>query len=225
MYKIYALIHPKTNEVRYIGYTKGSLTKRLRYHYYDISRGVKSHKVSWLKALGKQELTAEIIELEGGIADLQTALDRERHWISQYSNLVNSTSGGESNKVYRADVVAKMSQNRKGKMVGEDNPMYGKIREDLRQRNIENNPAKNKETAARIGAKLKELYSTDQYRQIHRDNQTTRKAVVQMDMEGNRIKEYQSIREARTEGYGGKEIKMCCDGKYRQHKGFKWQYA
>jgi hypothetical protein len=163
--------------------------------------------------------------LEGNIPDLGSALVKECEWISRYSNLTNSTSGGESNKVYRADVLAKMSQNRKGKMAGKDNPMYGKSREDLRRRNIENNPAKNKETAAKIGAKLKALYSTEEYRQIHRNSQSNCISVVQMDMQGSIVKQYPSIKSAQNEGYGGKEIKLCCEGKYQQHKGYKWQYA
>lgn len=50
MYKIYSLNDPLTNEIRYIGYTKGSLKKRLKEHIYDSNRN-KSHKCNWIRKL------------------------------------------------------------------------------------------------------------------------------------------------------------------------------
>lgn len=224
-YTIYALVHPITNEIRYIGYTSKSLKERLRYHYYDLSKKITSHKVNWLQSLKNEGLFALIIILEQDIKDLKTVLEREVFHISQHNNLVNSTSGGERNKVFCDEVKRKIGNSMRGKLVGNQNPMFGKKREDLRIRNINNNPAKNKDISAKIAATLSEKYNTPEYKLILRQSQKTCKPVNRMDFEGNILQTYKSIHEAIDQGFGSKEISKCCNGIYRQHKGFIWSFA
>ena len=124
IYKIYALIDPLTDEIRYIGYTSKSLEKRLKSHIYDCNR-TKSHKTNWINSLLNKGLKPIIKQLNE-TNEIKVCLDMEVYYISLYDNLTNSTSGGETSKTYRKDVLIKMSENRKGKYKGAEHWNYGK---------------------------------------------------------------------------------------------------
>nr|WP_319268334.1 NUMOD4 domain-containing protein [uncultured Draconibacterium sp.] len=56
-------------------------------------------------------------------------------------------------------------------------------------------------------------------------NYSGSKSVVQLDMDGNFIKEYGSLREAaRNTTATSINISFCCRGKYSQSGGYKWEY-
>ena len=50
------------------------------------------------------------------------------------------------------------------------------------------------------------------------------KKVFQYDLEGNFIREWESVHEAGRNGFNQAHIIDCCKGKYKQHKGFIWTY-
>ena len=50
------------------------------------------------------------------------------------------------------------------------------------------------------------------------------KALVQLDLEGNYIKTYQSFRDAESEGFFSNHTWNVCRGKKSQYKGYKWMY-
>lgn len=52
----------------------------------------------------------------------------------------------------------------------------------------------------------------------------TRKAVIQMDLEGNEIKEYPSISSVIKDGFIKQNVIQVCIGEYKQHKGYLWKY-
>lgn len=56
--------------------------------------------------------------------------------------------------------------------------------------------------------------------QLHRSRVSGTKSIVQCDLEGNFIAEYNSAREAI--GFDYKKISACCHGKNKSHKGYKW---
>jgi len=93
--KIYGLIDPRTNQIRYIGKTIRSLGDRLSQHMYEKA---KHHRAMWilgLKYIGLQPqiVLIETIPLEGNW------IAAERKWIAYYKSmgysLVNKTDGGE----------------------------------------------------------------------------------------------------------------------------------
>lgn len=49
--------------------------------------------------------------------------------------------------------------------------------------------------------------------------------IVQMDMEGNVIREWSSAMEAQRNGYNNGAINRCCKGKLNKHKGYRWMFA
>lgn len=51
------------------------------------------------------------------------------------------------------------------------------------------------------------------------------KPVNQYDMEGNFLKQYDSISEAQKTGFNASSISKCCNGKAKSHFGFIWEFA
>ncbi len=52
----------------------------------------------------------------------------------------------------------------------------------------------------------------------------TRK-IIQKNKNGDRIKQWDSIKEASKNGYSSSAIVLCCQGKRLHHKQYKWEYA
>ena len=92
--KIYVLKHPDTLEIRYVGKTIGSLNKRLCNHIAN-AKGNKhnKHLSNWILNIlnDKKRPIIELIEE----CDNSVWQEREKYWISQYSNLINLTKGGD----------------------------------------------------------------------------------------------------------------------------------
>ncbi len=88
VFYIYCLKDPNTLEIRYIGVTCTSLSARLSQHIYDAKKGG-TYKRNWLQNLGIKPII-EIIETCTHV----NWEERERHWISFYTNLTNTREGG-----------------------------------------------------------------------------------------------------------------------------------
>lgn len=92
---IYILIDPRTEEIRYVGWTFNT-HKRLNAHISNAKR-TKSHKAYWIKSLLdiKERPLLKIIETGNGDGWQQA----ERQWISHYrflgAPLTNATDGGD----------------------------------------------------------------------------------------------------------------------------------
>lgn len=90
---IYALIDPKSDEIRYIGYTK-NLGRRLSGHLTDKSS---THKTNWIKSLIKKK-QRPLIEIIDEVSESEKNF-WEQHYISLYKSwgvrLTNSTEGGD----------------------------------------------------------------------------------------------------------------------------------
>lgn len=96
-YKIYVMIDPRTNQVRYVGKAKHTLVKRLSGHLSSHELKQKHKRASWLKsllALGFKPIIVLIDEVKTEEVNFW-----ERHYISLYKswgfNLTNSTQGGD----------------------------------------------------------------------------------------------------------------------------------
>lgn len=57
---------------------------------------------------------------------------------------------------------------------------------------------------------------------INRNKQ--KKKILQYDLEGNFIREWESIAECGRNGFLQSKITLCCQGKRKTHKGFIWKY-
>lgn len=105
--KIYSLKHPDTLEIVYVGKTVVKLNRRLANHIAN-AKGDKHNKQlsNWILNL-LSENKRPIIEL---IEECDESIweSREMFWISQYSNLMNLTKGGNGSLGYIHDDEAKL---------------------------------------------------------------------------------------------------------------------
>jgi len=95
MATIYALIHPNTNEVRYIGKTEIGVVNRMRGHMKDRTASYRGKWIRHLKSLGLKPVCVVIED------DLSSKIvnDAEIFWIAYFkflgARLINATAGGE----------------------------------------------------------------------------------------------------------------------------------
>lgn len=92
--KIYVLKHPDTLEVRYVGKTARSLSRRLGNHIAN-AKGNKhnKHLSNWIIKIlndNKRPIIELLEECEYSVWQ-----EREKFWISQFPNLINLTKGGD----------------------------------------------------------------------------------------------------------------------------------
>lgn len=104
--KIYVLKDPNTLEIRYVGKTVRSLSRRLGNHVAN-AKGHKhnKHLSHWILKLlteGKRPIIEMIEECDHTIWQ-----EREKFWISQYSNLINLTEGGDGCEGFLHDEATK----------------------------------------------------------------------------------------------------------------------
>lgn len=121
--KIYVLIDPRNNRVRYVGWTHSTLKERLHGHISDSKRG-NNHKQNWIRELAKENLIPIIETIEETIYSKR--VEREQYWIKYYGreNLVNGTDGGEGK--IGAIASDKVKEYFSKLFSGEGNPFYGK---------------------------------------------------------------------------------------------------
>lgn len=208
---IYILRHPETFEIRYVGKTN-NIKRRFAQH--------KSKKC--LEKTGSKKLASWILKLLSNnllpIMEIIEECDdnwaeREKYWISYYSNtnLCNLSNGGEG--------------------VGHNDYTKSKIKNALtgRKRSDEEKQAISK---AMIGKKRGKYTNTEGHKKRYENPEERkkcsiklRKKVGQYDLENNLIQEFESLREAsRQLNIDCGSISKCCRNKQKQCGGFTFKY-
>lgn len=120
---IYGLACPLTNEIHYVGQTIVCPTIRYNQHISSslVEKATYTHKERWIRKLDKDNLRPSCIILEENLP-LDTLNYAECFWMERFSNLTNSTSGGQDRYILSDDVINRLSESRKGHL----NPNYGK---------------------------------------------------------------------------------------------------
>lgn len=207
MVKIYTLSHPITNEIRYIGKTKFSLEKRLKYgHLRDLNK-YNNKRVNWIKSLKSLGLEPKIELLEEVSKDQW--INSEIYWISQFKawgfRLVNMTDGGDgnNNQVFSKKTILLRSLKTKGQK-----------RTDEQKKNISD---------SLIGKPKSEIHKTNVRKSII---ELQGKSVLKYSLAGIFLEEYDSVRAAcaDTGADRGNLIKACKSSIKKVVKGFKWKY-
>ncbi len=190
--------------VRYVGKTNNPNT-RLKNHIREAkSKRYNNHRVNWVKNLlmsNSAPILEVIDETDGDWVWL------EKYWISQFKtwgfNLVNGTDGGENPPSWL------------GKTHSDE---YKKIRQALMQAN---NPSK-----GGLSDEWKNNISNAHKLNNVKPPPQTKKQIIQYTLNGLRIKDWPSIKEAaNTLGFKSTTgINLACQGKRHKAGGFKWGY-
>lgn len=95
-YKLYSLFSSRDNLERYIGYTKHTLSKRLKEHI-KCSKNNKTYKDKWIQKELKDGFKINSIEIDNSF-NFEEVNSKEIHYILLYKSfgakLVNGTKGG-----------------------------------------------------------------------------------------------------------------------------------
>jgi group I intron endonuclease len=200
---IYKLIDPITNEIRYVGKTKNSITKRLYEHLTVRNLKSNNHKNNWIKQLLKSNNKPKIEVLE--VVNEDNWIPKEIYWIKFLKengcNLTNTSDGGEGSFGY--------------KMTKES------IEKSLNTRKANNtlkrsDECKNLISKSKLGKKLSKEH-------IESVASKLRKKILQYDLNGSLIKEWEGIRVcARELGLNHRSIITYLDSN-KPLNGFIWK--
>ena len=207
-YKIYCLIDPN-GDIRYIGQTRQTLTKRLWGHI-NKNKDSDTHKRRWLNKLEIKNLTPTIKLIEE-CDSLESLNKREIFYIKKYRDdgydLVNTSDGGtggnhwvnktkEEQDIIRIKLSNVLKGKNKGKKCSEEQKEA--IRKKLTGRK---NPEHSKRMTGRVSPNRKKIYKLDDNFEV--------------------IEIYESYRKA-EEFYSIYFIKLAFKNK-RKYEGYYWR--
>lgn len=194
---IYALLDPRTEEVRYVGKT----TNPRRRFFEHLRKPANEHLARWLNALNQLGLVPNL-EILDEVGD-ETWAERERFWISRFVNLVNINPGGIATPIHSPSPEEReaLAARRRGCFVSAE------TREKLRQRALQNNPIRGKHLSVEHRARIAKAMS---------------KRVVQYTLDNVLVKVWNSVREAVA--IHGNGVQKAATGKAKTADGYKWQY-
>ena len=197
-----------TNSKVYIGQTIYSLSKRMREHIYLSEHPEFDHKCkihSAMRKYGCDKFFIEPIE-ECSEAELD---DREIYWIEQYDSFYhgyNCTLGGGGGKKISTDSILKEWS--KGKSISETADALGIDRQCVSRR------------IHSVGTSKDEISE----RSIKRISDANKKPVFQYDLDGNFIREYESLSDAQNKtGVNLYCIRGVTCGQHVSAGGFQWR--
>jgi group I intron endonuclease len=222
------LIYKITNKVNgefYVGKTMKSLSIRLYNHCYDaIKKNSKSHFHRAIRKYGKENFIIEEIELcENNLSD------REMFWISQLNPHYNQTLGGDGGILgyfHTEETKKLLSLNRKGKYVADKNPFYNQTH-TKEQKEKWSKMRKGRPSPCGFAGKSHKEESKSKTSQTLKNNPNLKRVKVsQYDIEGNFLREFQSISDAaKFVKTNPSNIKYTCEGKYKHCKNYLWKYS
>ena len=170
---------------------------------------------------------------------------RETDWIEYYDSFYcgyNLTSGGDTNVIISEETRRKLSESHKGKGLttkGKGRTPWNKgipMTEETRKRMSESHKKRqfSEETRKRMSESHKgkktwncgktNVYSDEAKRKISKAR-SKNKLINKYDLEGNFIKQYECLYDAKKENPNCSNISKVCRGKRRQDGGFIWKYA
>lgn len=210
-YKIYFLIDPFTDEVRYVGQTSTSLNRRLYQHIRDVRKSPKRDWISKIIECG----SSPIIEMVDIVNEQSICNDLEIKWIGHIRNLgyrlLNLTDGGNVTTGY------KFTEEQKNKMRGRIPWNKDRKMTDIERYKI----SKSLERYNRLNGNTfyGKKHSDISKMKISKGNS---KEVYQFDMDGNFIRKWKSCLE--VEKVIGLYVSRVCKGYRKTAGGYMWSY-
>jgi len=167
---IYALTCPETGIIRYVGKTI-DLAARYKKHLY---KNVKTRCRNWIESLKARGLKPQLrilIKTDEAFANFweTRVIKRFKETGIPLTNLTDGGEGGDTLSAHpnKEDIARRSALHRKGLMVGEKNPMYGKKHSEEHKKHLSKKiqgmydsgaitlPAKTPEQRRAIGERLK----------------------------------------------------------------------
>ena len=222
--RIYKITN-KLNGEFYIGKTIKPLSARFYNHCYDaIKRYSTSHFHRAIKKYGKENFFIEEIEICKN--DLS---NREIFWISELKPHYNQTLGGDGGILgysHTEETKELLSIKRKGKFVGEENPFYNQTHTE-EQKEKWSKMRKGQSSPCGFAGKSHKEESKSKTSQTLKNNPNVKRTkVFQYDIEGNFLREFQSISDAaKFVETNPSNIKYTCEGNFNHCKGYRWSYV
>ena len=222
--RIYKITN-KLNGKFYVGKTMKSLSTRFYKHCYDaVKRNSRCYFHKAIRKYGKENFVIEEIEV------CQNDLgNREIFWISSLKPEYNQTLGGDGGILgYSNTEETKelLSLKRKGKFVGEENPFYNQTH-TKEQKEKWSKMRKGQSSPCGFAGKSHKEESKSKTSQTLKNNPNIKRIkVFQYDIEGNFLREFQSISDAaKFVETNPSNIKYTCEGKFKHCKGYRWSYV
>ena len=222
--RIYKITN-KLNGKFYVGKTMKSLSTRFYKHCYDaVKRNSRCYFHKAIRKYGKENFVIE--ELEVCKNDLG---NREIFWISSLNPEYNQTLGGDGGMLgysHTQDTKKLLSLKRKGKFVGEENPFYNQTH-TKEQKEKWSKMRKGQPSPCGFAGKSHKEESKSKTSQTLKNNPNIKRTkVFQYDIEGNFLREFQSISDAaKFVETNPSNIKYTCEGKFNHCKGYRWSYV
>ena len=190
-------------------------------------RGYKRNTHFWnaIQKYGWENITHEILAEN---LTKEEACGCEQMYIAIYGSCepekgYNMTYGGETGAIHTIESRRKLSASKIGKRYNIGVPFAEERKAKLRGPR----PSISGEKNPRYGKKVpaEEIARRQAHRTYTYGSENPRaKAILQLDMDGNIVKRWGSIKDA-AELFCRTGIKDCLRGKYKQHKGYQWRYA
>ncbi len=114
-YKIYKLIDPRDNSIKYVGVTTRTLQQRLSQHWYESKNFIGTYKRHWIKELYNLGFKPNIKLIE--ICNKDNWEEREIYWISYFENLTNCSLGGKGIIFKNRNSIERSSNSHKRKIL------------------------------------------------------------------------------------------------------------
>lgn len=219
---IYALQEPATGLIRYIGKTnRQNIKQRYNEHLSHAKKYNENYSVSnWIRKLLKDNLNPKMNILIQTTSEYSDLLEIEliKHY-NRFCNLTNMACG-------KGSAGTKWTIERRKKMT--DNGCFEKIRQRMLGKN---NPMKNPIIAKKVGLiqTINGSYEIKKQKILNDINwgKWATKPIIQYDLQGNFIREWNSIKNAEiTLKIHSSGIIQCCKNSkmYKQSGGFIWKY-
>lgn len=247
----YGIIYKATNLINnkvYIGQTIHSLNIRINQHMHNMRINKNRPLYNSMNKYGVDNFSWKVIDVAKNREELN---HKEIYWIDYFdsyfykenSNGYNLTVGGDSVSGYRhtEETKSTMSESRKGRLAGENNPMFGRIKENnpfygkshsqetkekiskankgrlVGDSNPNYNKERSRETKDRISESRKGKYNGEKHHNS--------KPVVQLSKDGEFVARYKTIRESAKSTKGNRNaISQCCKGNQKTSNGYIWMY-
>lgn len=223
-YTIYTLADPRSEEVRYVGYTQFSPEKRLRQHLNECNRSNNTHKLNWLRTLLREGLepTINVIKV---LDNKEDAYYLEQEYISKYDNLTNTTDGGMGASGLKHSDETRKLLSKKSK------EHWDAMTPEEQEHSIQKLTEKNKGNQYSKGRKdTPELLERKRISFTGKNNPNYVAPVLQYTLDWEFVAEYETTEEAgKAVGCGYKNIHKAIKektkaGKPRIAKGYYWTY-